>query len=523
MKRVILALLALGVAAVSGCGEDRLVHTAMGILKVTVLNAGAQASLVDVTLRCTKDSRDQMVKVARPNTLVEMGDLSPGTCQIRVMTRTSTKAALRSVWVSDLLVVSGRTTEVTVDMADTVVQPVELCNGWDDDGDGQVDKPKEKLLLCSECVNNLESPVADDSRCEVIPCSSYFSYELRGTVANGFTCIKSYLEDITDKRCAGLGNCLPVTEKTCRDQSTRKEDAVASLEAQVLCKKIDGCADQTAPTVANQPDGLDCGTQKWCQAGECVCKPACEGKVCGDDGCGGFCGNCGTDEACSSDGAKCVSTKPETGCADGTREGFQDLNTYPTIASCSGGWSVGGVTRADLVPTCDRKSGNSGQNQAGDGCSAADLCAAGWHVCSGKTEVAAKAGAKGCEESVPAGSPDKSMFFAVAQHSAQFSQCDDTATTGDNDVFGCGNLGIALTADKGCGVLTRALASMKAGSCGYNEAEPGLGPWQCIGGAGSDIHEGGIVAKHGCPNSSCTWNGAPTGNWDRGGVLCCRD
>lgn len=518
MKRLGLVF-ALAVAA--SCGDDRLIHSAMGVLKVTVLNAGSAANAVAVTLRCDADSRDERAAVASP-TLIKIDELSPGTCQARIGTLGANDVALRSVWVSDLVIAGGRTTEITVDLADAVVgpQPVELCNGIDDDGDGQVDKPKEKLLLCSQCVGNMEMPAADDARCAAIPCGEFFAYELRGSAANGFTCVKASFDDVTD-RCEAVGTCLVPGEQTCRAKGTKKEDVVASLQASDVCKKIDGCAAKTAPTVANQPDGTPCGTAKACKAGVCACAPQCSGKACGDDGCGGSCGACGTDTACSA-GGQCVSTKPEAGCSDGTREGFQSLTEYPAIASCSGGWSVGGVTRDDLAPACDRKSGNNGQNMEGTGCSAADLCAVGWHVCRGKTEVAAKAGAKGCADSVPTGSPDKAMFFAVQQHSAQFSQCDD-ASAGDNDVFGCGNLGIALTGDKGCGVLTRALASMKAGSCGYNEAEPGLGPWQCLGAAGSDIHEGGLVTKSGCPGSSCTWEGSPTGNWDRGGVLCCKD
>lgn len=38
-----------------------------------------------------------------------------------------------------------------------------------------------------------------------------------------------------------------------------------------------------------------------------ICVPKCEGKVCGDDGCGGTCGDgCGKDKACSADQKSCV-------------------------------------------------------------------------------------------------------------------------------------------------------------------------------------------------------------------------
>ncbi len=547
----------LGLVLLAACGEDRLAHTAMGVLKVNVLNAGS-AERVELTLRCTSDERDEKAPVAVPSLVMEVGDLLPGTCQARVVTRATSNAVLRSIWVSDLLIASGRTTEITVDMADRILPPEvkELCNGWDDDGDGIVDKPKEKLLLCSECVRELESPAVDDDRCPVVRCPEY-SYELRGNAANGWSCLKHSLQDITTQRCAGLGKCLEASEQTCREKATKLEDLVLSVEATDVCRKIDGCSGQIAPVVVALADGTSCLGDKVCKAGECVCKASCEGKTCGDDGCGDTCGSCKPTETCSPTGTctcqpqctgktcgddgcggscgtckptetcsasthACEPLLPETGCADGDREGFLSLTEYPSIASCSGGWSVGGVTRADLVSTCGRQAGNSGANKEGTGCSSADLCAAGWHVCNGKTEVAAKAGAKGCQDSVPAGSPEKAMFFAVAQHSVANSVCDDTVTA-DNDVFGCGNLGIVLTAAKGCGVLTRALASMTPQTCGYTEAEPKLGPWECKGDATSHLHEGGLVTKKGCASQSCTWESSPTGNWDRGGVLCCRD
>ena len=211
---------------------------------------------------------------------------------------------------------------------------------------------------------------------------------------------------------------------------------------------------------------------------------------------------------------------PVAGCSDGEREGFQSWDEHPHIAACAGGWSVGGVTRADLAPVCRRGAGDDSWNTEGDGCSAADLCAEGWHVCQGKTEVAAYTSS--CDAAVPDGTPDKSLFFAVSQHSYSDSVCDDGAAEG-NDVFGCGNLGTQLDSGKNCGVLTRVLASMNPNSCGYNEAEPSHGPWECNGGDDSHYHEGELVTKIGCWSSSCEYDGNAVGNSDKGGVLCCRD
>jgi hypothetical protein len=213
--------------------------------------------------------------------------------------------------------------------------------------------------------------------------------------------------------------------------------------------------------------------------------------------------------------------QPEVGCADGGREGFLDTQAYPQIAACAGAWEKPGVSPDSVVPTCGRKGGNSGPNPSGAGCASADLCAEGWHVCKAWQEVAQKS-STGCAGATPPDAKSKSLFFAIRQPSKSFSKCGKDGD-GDNDVFGCGNLGTGLGPDKDCGPLDRVLASMQADSCGFNEAEPPLGPWECKGGPGSDLTEGAHVTKKACANASCSYDGQPVGSSDKGGVLCCRD
>jgi len=45
-------------------------------------------------------------------------------------------------------------------------------------------------------------------------------------------------------------------------------------------------------------DSLPCPESSTCMDGECVCQPDCEGKECGDNGCGGSCGTCGGEDYC---------------------------------------------------------------------------------------------------------------------------------------------------------------------------------------------------------------------------------
>ncbi len=64
---------------------------------------------------------------------------------------------------------------------------------------------------------------------------------------------------------------------------------------------------------------------KW----DTMCHPQCEGKTCGDDGCGGTCGTCGDDEMCSAEG-QCIAES----CEETTLEAFVtekgDLVSYVT-------------------------------------------------------------------------------------------------------------------------------------------------------------------------------------------------
>ncbi len=212
---------------------------------------------------------------------------------------------------------------------------------------------------------------------------------------------------------------------------------------------------------------------------------------------------------------------PEIGCADGTREGFLDDKAYPQIAGCEGAWDHPGITPDAVVATCGNQGGNSGGKANGAGCSAPDLCAANWHICSTWQEVAAKS-ATGCVDATPASAAPKSLFFAIRQPSQNGSICGGwTDGPNVNDLFGCGNLGSTLSASQNCGPLDRVIASTVPNKCGFNEAEPSLGPWECVGAGKSDLNEGANVTKKACQNASCQYDGQPVSAWQKGGVLCC--
>ena len=193
-----------------------------------------------------------------------------------------------------------------------------------------------------------------------------------------------------------------------------------------------------------------------------------------------------------------------SGCADGVREGFVDIASFPNIAGCSGGFAIPGVLTA-IAPSCDRQAGDDSANPNGAGCNAEDLCAEGFTVC--KTAGSVKSCGGNCE-GVTA---EPGLFFVTRQSGTGCGVCA-TGTSVEqpclqcscaggclqtevtaNDIFGCGTVGLPT---EGCDAITR----FSDDGCGALGA-----PWICNGGS--------------CAEALNVVKSGPDG----GGVLCCRE
>ena len=196
------------------------------------------------------------------------------------------------------------------------------------------------------------------------------------------------------------------------------------------------------------------------------------------------------------DGATDGAVVSPIGCADGTREGYLNVGGYPLIAACGGGWQVAGLLSATATtPQCGRQGGNSGAHPAGAGCSVADLCAEGWHVCRTALEVFQLAG--DCKDAVgPAGAGH--TFFVTLQR-ATGNTCPAANDVGTNNLHGCGNFG--SPEDRTCSPF---MTMLQDTDCTANT------PWLCpVTTSGSVTHaEYETVTKAGSA---------------RGGALCCHD
>jgi len=177
------------------------------------------------------------------------------------------------------------------------------------------------------------------------------------------------------------------------------------------------------------------------------------------------------------------------GCSDGTREAYTDPTSEPDIAGCDGGFDVPGVTsNASQQPTCNRQAGDDSTNPDGTGCSVADLCALGWHVCTGSADVAQSASNGQC----PPSGPGKAFWIT---RQAQLSGTFNCAAPGDDNLLGCGS-GVGMPPATNCQPLNSQVAWL---SCATLDA------WDCS----SQIFAEALHVTKPLPTE--------------GGALCCRD
>jgi hypothetical protein len=291
----------------------------------------------------------------------------------------------------------------------------------------------------------------------------------RGRVARGCVLVAAGLAVSVAGACADTPADAPPIPLPERLPSNEAGDGAGIQDApRVDVGLADGAADTCADgTKDGDETDLDCGgpTCASCINGRaCVANRDCASLLCAGSKCSG-----------------------DIGCSDGTREGFTPVATYLNIAACAGAWSVAGLLAPNTAtPACMRSSGNSGPNASGAGCTVADLCQLGWHVCATAAEVGAKSGTARCTAAATPG-----MFFVTRQSGPGGAVCGG----GADDLFGCGGLG-APTDPVTCTPLDRTSSNLCASLAGA---------WQC----GAD----GLQEANNVTHTNST----------DGGVLCCRD
>lgn len=201
------------------------------------------------------------------------------------------------------------------------------CTKDSDCGAGEICDPADNT--CKPCVPNCDGICCGDDGCG-------------GTCP--FNCQTGYFCDQITCKCDSCGcttdtDCFP--GRCCKDCVCIEKDCT-SLECgpdpvcNISCGDCLDCNGESDPAMCNA-DGT-------CQQ---VCCPDCEGKCCGDDGCGGIC-----QDNCSEDGRKCNQYKCE--CMVPGRLGdpcpYGDVNK--TSAPCGGDMICVGIPADGVVGIC---------------------------------------------------------------------------------------------------------------------------------------------------------------------------
>ena len=152
-----------------------------------------------------------------------------------------------------------------------------------------------------------------------------------------------------------------------------KEELLPACQEGFECAPQSG---QCLPIVEPEPDisapPEDSATED-AQRGPEECTPACEGKVCGDDGCGGSCGTCDEASACT-DGQCQVTCSPE--CAEAT---CGDDGCGGSCGECAEGETCqGGQCEGPCAPDCTTAScGDDGCGGSCGECAEGEVCQEG--------------------------------------------------------------------------------------------------------------------------------------------------
>ncbi len=203
-----------------------------------------------------------------------------------------------------------------------------------------------------------------------------------GTVLQGTVCVPAAATlpdaaaDATPKQDAGNVDALADNDAFA-DTKPTGTDAVV-LDATVAAIDADDAAhsDVDAVTDAAAPCDPPCEGTATCVNGACeLCKPACEFKQCGNDGCEGVCGTCALGKVCLM--GQCGAVPADASCK------FICGGVTSSGCSCKGDCKSLGTCCADFDQACGCVASCTGKQCGSDGCAGScGICQAG-KLCSG--------------------------------------------------------------------------------------------------------------------------------------------
>jgi len=226
-----------------------------------------------------------------------------------------------------------------------------------------------------------------------------------------------------------------------------------------------------------------CTGKTVCEAGQCVaCKPSCDGKDCGDDGCGGTCGTCGLGKTCNV--GKCAHPPADASCfgqcGKVTASGCACTGTCKDAGNCCVNDHV-----CACLPACTGKQcGDDGCGGSCGTCAAGTTCIAGGcapavcddTTCNGHGTCKPSAATCACDERFAAPYCDKCDkgyvdYPKCVTACTADAQCDDNnPCTGDSCEAKAGCLHLPLVATCTDGDACTSGDACKAGTCESGKA-----------------------------------------------------
>ncbi|MCG3175039.1 MAG: hypothetical protein GMKNLPBB_03373 [Myxococcota bacterium] len=375
--------------------------------------------------------------------------------------------------------------------------PKEICDNVDNDCNGGVDDGVEKNSPSScgpKCVKCEPLAPNTEAVCENGKCA-------RGPCAPGFTpapkpedgCIQCTPDPDPRDLCDGVDNdCDPGTADGSSDpevgQACSTNLSGPCKGGRIECRNGKRVCEPVNPPVAEKCDQTDnncdgrvdegndlCPAGEFCVSGECRkdCKPNCEGKTCGSNGCGGSCGQCPAGQGCDRDGRCQIKN-----CLDTCREGVVECQSrveyrvcdnfnndvcfeFGPTTQCPQGMicEFGRCAKDTCVPKCDgRQCGDNGCGGSCGSCAAGKSCingqcledcqpecVVGTKKCEGRSKVTCEA-FNGRQDCGKWGAPQVCLFGqACLSGECRPSNCRNDCTvegqtvcqTGENKVRKC--------------------------------------------------------------------------------------
>lgn len=284
--------------------------------------------------------------------------------------------------------------------------------------------------------------------CESVQCNPATGACEVAVVADGTACDDgdecTGLDMCLNGRCTDFGEAL--CELQCGDQLDDDGDG------KIDCWDEDcvsdpwcpwGCGDavcQLWENCGNCPADCTCGCGQTCEAGTCTFH-GCDGKECGDDGCGGVCGTCDPKEECQAGVCAYVGE-----CGDGACEAVAGETCASCAADCACKCGESCDSGACVFHACDGKV--CGDDGCGGTCGVCEgvaaLCQSG--VCSCTPDCVGKnCGTDGCGGSC---GPDCAGLFEECV--AGVCECQPQCKNNQCGDDGCGSVCGTCIAGSAC-------------------------------------------------------------------------